>query len=153
MEAEQPSSTKAPAPSNGPKEAIKKLLDTLQGMADKGELQGLVVGFIKMDGGAAIQSTPISPVLMNHLSRLLDRRVAREYDRALAQANGARTSTGAGAVPESSRQSPAAMLPRKVRRQVEKAQKKDHDRNRRRLAKIAPPAAEPIIRKPPTTAN
>ena len=126
------------------KSAVSELLEKYLEMAVKGELQAVVVGFIKTDGGAAIQSTPMSAITMNHLSRLLDRRVAREYDRALAQAAGQRTGTGAGAVPEQPRQ--AAQLPRKVRRQVQEKLRNLEKLAAKRAKKTA--AQAPIIRQP-----
>lgn len=97
--------------------AVSRLLEKYLDMARKGELQSVVVGFIKVDGAAAIQSTPMSAVSMNHLCRLLDRRVSRDYDRALSQAAAQGTGTGAGPVPEQPRQT--GQLPRKVRRDVQ----------------------------------
>ena len=123
--------------------------------AKKGELQSIILGFVRVDGGAAVQSTPMSPVMMNHLSTLLGRRVAREYDRALAQANSAaRPGTGAGAVPENPRQSPAAQLPRKVRRAVQQRQKALQDlaaKKEKKARKAAPPP--PVIRRVPDATN
>lgn len=141
----------APAAANGPKARIDKLLAEMLAMHAAGELQALVIGFVKKDGAAAVQSTPMSGVMMNHLSKLWERRVAREYDRALAQANGSRATTGAGAVPESARQSHVAALPRKVRRQVLAAQKKEREQSQRKLDKLA--AADRLIRKPAPTTN
>lgn len=150
MEAPTENPVDAPAtPATGPRAAIEKVLYEIDAMHQAGTLQALVVGFVKTDGGAAIQSTPMSPVLMNHLSTLLERRVAREYDRALAQANSAaRPGTGAGAVPESSRQSPAAKLPRKIRRQVAHQQSKMHAKNQKKIDKQA--AAQALVRRTPT---
>lgn len=127
-----------------PQSPVAVLLAGLQEMVRKNELQALVIGFVKSDGGAAIQSTPMSAVMLNHLCRLIDRRVSREYDRALAQANGARPTTGAGAVPEVARQ--VAQLPRKVRREVQQ-----RVRNLQKLAaKKGKTASEPIIRRTPS---
>ncbi|HSV90887.1 MAG TPA: hypothetical protein VLH80_07290 [Nitrospiraceae bacterium] len=137
---------KDPVPAVG-QAAVSILLDRFQELAKKGELQALVIGFVKTDGGAAVQSTPMNAIMMNHLCRLIDRRVSREYDRALAQASGARATTGAGAVPENPRQSPAVQLPRNVRRQVEKAQRK---LQKRAAAKQPSFEREPIIRRQPS---
>jgi hypothetical protein len=115
-------------------------------MARKGELQAVVLGFVKVDGGAAVQSTPMSAILMNHLCRLHERRVTREYDRAIAAAAPARQTTGAGAVPDKARQE--AQLPRKARRQLE-----ERARNLQKLAKkkaIKKKAAEELVRRPVT---
>ena len=122
--------------------------------AKNGELQSLILGFVRVDGGAAVQSTTMSPVMINHLSTLLERRVAREYDRALAQANNARIGTGAGAVPETSRQSPAAVLPRKVRRAVQQRQKNLQAlalKKAKKEKQAAPPP--PVIRRVPDATN
>lgn len=145
MEAETPA-TQPGKPATGPQEAIKRLLVEMISMFERGDLQSLVVGFVKTNGGAAIQSTPMSPVMMNHLSTLLERRVAREYDRALAQANSARAGTGAGPVPETSRKTAPAKLPRKVRRQVEKAQRRVLERSKKKAAKAE--AAQTLIASP-----
>lgn len=142
MEVETPA-TPPGKPATGPQEAIKRLLVEMISMLERGDLQSLVVGFVKTDGGAAIQSTPMSPVMMNHLSTLLERRVAREYDRALAQANSARAGTGAGAVPETSRKVPPVKLPRNVRREISKAQNREHVKNRRKIEKAE--AAQALI--------
>jgi hypothetical protein len=123
------------------------MLEEYLAKAKKGELQSIIIGFVRVDGGAAVQSTPMSPVMMNHLSTLLERRVAREYDRALAQANSARGGTGAGAVPEMPRQSPAAQLPRKVRRAVQQRQKNLQQLAEKKAKQQKKP--EPVIRRPP----
>ena len=116
--------TPPPAPGAArPPHPVEVTLTEFLGRARFGEFTAIVIGFIKADGGAAVQSTPMSPVMMNHLSKLLERRVSREYDRALAQ-NVARSGTGAGAVPEAPRTSPAVTLPRKVRRSVKRKQNK-----------------------------
>lgn len=136
---------KAPEASASPSARVGKLLEEMTALHAKGQLQALQVGYVRADGGAVVQSTPMSPVMLNHLSKLLERRVSREYDRALAQASAPAAGTGAGAVPETPRNSVAAKLPRKVRRQVEKAQRKAAKK-----AVPSTPTAEPVIRRPPT---
>lgn len=96
-------------------------------MAQKGEIQSVVLGYVRTDGGAAVQSTPMSTIMMNHLSTLLELRVAREYARAMAQASAPAATTGARGVPEKGRTE--AQLPRKARRAVEQ--------RRRNLQKLA----------------
>lgn len=101
-----------------PKKPVVEFLRRYLEMAEKGELQSVVLGFVKTDGGAAVQSTPISAVMMNHLSMLLQIRVQRAYREAMAQATAPAPSTGARGVPEKARTE--AILPRKVRREVQR---------------------------------
>lgn len=128
------------APKRPAVEFLRRFLD----MAEKGEITGVVLGYIKADGGAAVQSTPMSAVMMNHLSKLLDRRVDREYDRAIAQASAPPASTGARTVPDKSRVE--AHLPRNVRRL--------HEKNLQKLQKKAvkgakkKQAVEQVVRAP-----
>lgn len=143
----QTEDVQTPAPPPSP---VVVMLTEYLDKAKKGELQSIILGFVRLDGGAAVQSTPMSPVMMNHLSTLLSRRVAREYDRALAQANSARTGTGAGAVPETSRQS--AQLPRKVRRAVQQRQK-NLQQLAAKKARKEKPVPPPVIRRVPDTTN
>lgn len=134
---------KSPDPSPG-KQSVSELLAKFQEMATKGELQAVVVGYVKNDGGAAVQSTPMSAITMNHLSMLLQRRVAREYDRALQQAGAPRPGTGAGPVPEQPRQ--AANLPRKVRREAKLRLENLAKLQRKQAKKKA--AVENVVRNP-----
>lgn len=114
-------------PSTAPKVSpTVEFLEKYLAMAKAGELQSVMVGYVQMNGGAAVQTTPMSPVMLNHLSTLLDRRVAREYDRALAKSSDARSPTGA--MRSNSPKQPEPQLPRKVRRQIELAQKKERER-------------------------
>lgn len=113
----------APAPAPAPRpNPIETMLSEFLGRARSGELTSLVICYANTAGGAAVQSSPMSPIMMNHLSKLLERRVTREYDQALTKANTPRPGTGAGAVPEQARV--AAQLPRKVRRAVKRSQDK-----------------------------
>lgn len=123
------------------KAALALMLEGFLEMVEADKIQSLVIGYVGVDGGAAIQSTPMSPVMLNHVSKLLERRVNRQYDQALARANAPRAPSGG--VPEVPRQDPTK-LPRNVRRQVEKAQRKMHQKNRDKLAV----ASEPVIRMP-----
>lgn len=110
--------TKPPQHERKVVEFLKRYLE----MAEKGEIQSVVLGYVKTDGGAAVQSTPISTIMMNHLSTLLEIRVAREYRLAMEQAAGPAASTGARGVPEKPRVE--AQLPRAVRRAMQKSQQK-----------------------------
>lgn len=112
----------APVPKISP---TVEFLEKYLAMAKAGDLQSVMVGYVQMNGGAAVQTTPMSPVMLNHLSTLLERRVAREYDRALAKSSEARSPTGAM---RSNSPKAAPPLPRKVRRQIEIAQKKEMER-------------------------
>lgn len=129
-----------PAPKVSP---TVEFLEKYLAMAKAGELQSVMVGYVQMTGGAAVQTTPMSPVMLNHLSTLLERRVAREYDRALAKSSEARSPTGAMRANSPKQTLP---LPRKMRRQIELAQKKEMER----LAKKAK-ANGAIIRRTATT--
>lgn len=102
-----------------------EFLEKYLAMAKAGDLQSVMVGYVQTNGGAAVQTTPMSPVMLNHLSTLLERRVAREYDRALAKSSEARSPTGAMRT-NSPKEAPP--LPRKMRRQIEIAQKKEMER-------------------------
>lgn len=138
---ETPANPPAQTPSQRSAEFMRKYLE----MAEKGEITSVVVGYIRPNGGAAVQSTPMSAIMLNHLSKLLERRVSREYDRALAQnAEAARSSTGAGAVPEKGRQE--AALPRNVRRALENRQKKLTKRAMKKVARKK--LAETVIAAP-----
>lgn len=135
--------TSSPTPPPSPQRPVVEFLRRYLDMAEKGEVQSVVLGYIKSDGGAAMQSTPMSAIMMNHLSTLLERRVNREYDRAIAQAAGpGRQSTGVGAVPEKPRVE--AVLPRNVRRQIEKRNAKQQ----KATSKVArkKQAAENLVR-------
>lgn len=113
-------------------------------LARKGEIQAVMLGYVQLNGGAAVQSTPMSPIMLNHLSTLLERRVAREYDRALAKSSDAVSPTGPMRA-----NSPKSELPRKVRRQVEIAQRKEAARLAKKAKQQANGAA--LIRRPPTS--
>jgi len=126
-------------------EFLRRYLD----MAEKGEIQSVVLGYIKTDGGANLQSTPISPIMMNHLHKLLERRVDREYDRAIAQAaDSGRQTTGAQAVPEKPHQQ---AVPRKVRREVQQRVKNLQKLAAKKARKKQ--AAEEVIRTPAPAAT
>lgn len=129
-----------PAPKDSP---TVEFLEKYLAMARTGDIQSVMVGYVQKDGGAAIQTTPMSPVMLNHLSTLLERRVAREYDRALAKMSETRSPTGAM---RANSPKPAPLLPRNVRRQIDLAKK----RERQRLAKAAK-ANGAIIRRTTTT--
>jgi hypothetical protein len=112
-----------PAPKVSP---TIEFLEKYLAMAKAGDIQSVMVGYVQKDGGAAVQTTPMSPVMLNHLSTLLERRVAREYDRALAKTSEARSPTGA--MRANSPKTDSLPLPRKMRRQIELARKKEMER-------------------------
>jgi hypothetical protein len=136
--------TNESAPSQ-PKRPVVEFLKRYLEMAEKGEITSVVLGYISSKGGAALQSTPMSPIMLNHLSKLLDRRVNREYDQAMAQASEPRATTGAGAVPAKSRQE--AHLPRNVRRAFENRQKKLVKQATKKAARKK--VAESVLANPP----
>lgn len=105
---------------SSPPDPVMKMLRDFTERAERGELAAIAVGFVTKDGNASVQSTPMAAATMNHVWRLLDRKVSRLYDRALSAAEQPRSPTGA--VPA---QNPvAAQLPRVVRRKVEAIQRK-----------------------------
>lgn len=101
---------------------VSKILREFTEQAERGELAAIAIGFIRKDGGASVQSTPMAAATMNHLWRLFDRKVSRLYDMAVSAAERPRSPTGA--VRAQSPTAPAVQLPRKVRRQVEAKQRK-----------------------------
>lgn len=119
-----------------------EFLEKYLARAKAGEVQAVMIGLVQVDGGASVQTTVMSPVMLNHLSTLLERRVAREYDRALAKSSEARSPT-AGVRSNT----PKPALPRKMVRQIERAQKKESDR----LARKAKQANGAILRRTPTS--
>lgn len=111
-----------PTVSDPQQDPVRAMLDQFVVKAMEGKFASLAIAYVQKDGAAAVQSTPMAAVTMNHLLMLFHRKVARVYDRALAASEQARSPTGA--IRPQSPQSPAAQLPRKVRRQVEAQQKK-----------------------------
>lgn len=103
---------------------IQMLMDRLAD-AKAGNVQSLVIGYTTPDGGASVEATPMSAVMLNHLSTLLQRRVMRSYDRAEQVRP---TGPGVGAVPvtgTTDKMVPAASgLPRNTRRRLAKQIKK-----------------------------
>lgn len=101
---------------------VKMLADRLE-QAKAGKLQSVMIGFVTTEGAAGVESSPMSPIMLNHLSFLLQRRVSGAYDRAAR-------SEGPGAPPVGKVPSTAAgakvipkvdnNLPRKTRRQIAK---------------------------------
>lgn len=74
---------------------VHMLMNALE-RAKAGKLQAVIVGYITTEGAAAVESTPMSPVMLNHVSYLLQRRVSNAYDRAAAAQV---PNSGVGAVP------------------------------------------------------
>jgi hypothetical protein len=105
-----------------PLSAITAMLREFGKQAERGELTALLIGFVRKDGAAAVQSSPMTAITLNHLSMLLQRRVARSYDRALAASEAPRSPTGA--MRTHSPKTPEVQLPRKVRRAVKAKQRK-----------------------------
>jgi hypothetical protein len=116
---------------------VRKMLREFMEKATRDELAGIAIAFIQKDGAAAVQSTGMTAVNMNHLLMLFNRKVSRMYDRALAAAEQPRSPTGA--VTAQSPTSPAAQLPRKIRRQVAAAQKKVLKKSLKRKGLAGPP--------------
>lgn len=134
----------ADKPVEGPKASpTVEFLEKYLARAKAGELQAVMIGLVQADGGASVQTTVMSPVMLNHLSTLLERRVAREYDRALAKSSEPHSPTQG--VRSNSPKAPA--LPRKMVRQIERAQKKESER----LARKAKQSNGAVIRRTPTS--
>lgn len=119
-------------------EPVGDLLRQFLQRAERGELTAVVIGFVTKEGAASVQSSPMTAITMNHIQRLLDRKVDRLYDRALAVADMPRSPTGIG-VRTQAAQSPAVQLPRKVRRQVQAAQKRVLKKSLKRKGLAGPP--------------
>lgn len=105
-------------------QVIQMLMDRLED-AKAGKIEAVIVGYTTPEGGAAVQSTPMGPVMMNHLSMILQRRVMRAYDRS-EQIRQASASPGTGRVPATGKDAkivPAGTapgVPRKARRLMAK---------------------------------
>jgi hypothetical protein len=112
-------------------QVIQMLQDRLE-EAKLGKIESILIGFTTTEGGATVQSTPMGPLMMNHLSMILQRRVWRAYDRA-EQIRQASASPGTGRVPVTGKEAkivPAAAAPgvprnkrRAIARQIKKAAK------------------------------
>lgn len=59
---------------------LRQMLD------DAHTLQGLVVGYVRTDGNAAVRWTPMPAPMLSHLSRIFDLKVDREYMAGMQQA-------------------------------------------------------------------
>lgn len=66
------------------KEPVVRLLH--QVMNDAHTLQGVVVGYVRNDGNAAVRWTPMPAPMLSHLSRIFDLKVDREYMAGMQQA-------------------------------------------------------------------
>lgn len=97
-------------------------LDPILKMALAGELQGVMVGYMRVDGAATVSSSPMSPIMLNHMLKLFERRVNREYDRAVQGEQQAHSPTNP--MRSNSPKPVLEQLPRKERRQVQAAQRR-----------------------------
>jgi hypothetical protein len=137
METAIPGSAEVSAPASR-EDPVLKLLKEFTQMAERGELSAVMVGFVLKGGDSAIRSTPMAASMMNHLSRILDCKVDRMYDRAMAAGEQPRSPTLAMRA-----QAPAeAQLPRKVRRQVQAAQRKMQKKAKKKALSGPPLPAE-----------
>lgn len=114
---------------------VLKMLREFVAQAERGELGSIAVAFVRKDGGASVQSTPMPAATMNHLWRLFDRKVSRLYDRAATAAEQPRSPTG----PVPAQNPVMAQLPRKVRRQVEAKQRKMQKKAAKKSKLSGPP--------------
>lgn len=137
----------APVPAVQQPAATVALLTRYLKMAEKGELQSVLVAYVKSDGTAAVQSSPMPAMTMNHLCRLIDRRVSRDYDRVMLAANKPKSPTGP--VPVNSQSPAMAALPRKTRRAVE-ARQRNLQKLSDKKAKANARAAD-LVRNPKAT--
>jgi len=88
--------------------------------ADAGELQSLMIGFVRKDGNAAVRWTPMAPAMLSHLSRIFDLKIDREYT--------------AGMFPQSPIVRPPSVN-QAVAAAIEKAAAQPKTRSERRVAK------------------
>lgn len=139
---ETPAEPVSDPPTATPQSFCQPILESFLKMAAAGELQSILIAYVRVDGGAAVQSTPMNAVTVNHLCRLIDRRVNQQYDRVTAPAGSNRSPTAG--VPVNSprakeRAEVAARLPRKVRRQLAVTERKAAAKKRPGLRPIDPP--------------
>lgn len=76
------------AQTSAPADQITRLLT--QVAADAGELQGLVIGYVRKDGGAAVRWTPMNTAMLSHLHRIFGLKVDREYMASMTAGPGTR---------------------------------------------------------------
>lgn len=69
---------------NEVEEPVVRLLQHM--LDDAHTLQGLVVGYVRKDGNAAVRWTPMPAPMLSHLSRIFDLKVDREYMAGMQQA-------------------------------------------------------------------
>jgi len=69
--------TEPQQPSAPVNEHVARLLAQIT--ADVDNLSGLVVGFVRKDGNAAVRYTPMATAMLAHLSRIFDLKIDREY--------------------------------------------------------------------------
>lgn len=129
------------APKESPALAI---LRKLTKMAEAGEIVQVVTAYATVNGAATVLSSPMSAISMNHFCRLIDRRVAREYDAALTKAN--QNVSPTQPMRSNSPKSPIAQLPRNVRRRVKAEQQRLQKKAEKKASK--PNGADTIRRTP-----
>lgn len=114
---------------------IRTLLAEFITRAEDGLLANIAIAFTTRTGVADVYSSPMSPVSMNHLLKLFDRRVNQAYDRALRAVDKSKApASPTGSVKTNSPAAQAAaLLPRKVRRQVLAAAKRANKKNGKKV--------------------
>lgn len=127
-------------PKLSPQAQVIKLLEDKLAEVKEGKITGVVLGWTTTDGGAAVMSTGIHAIMLNHLSLLLQRRVDQVYDR-IERAAQQERHPGPGPVSTAGQPKTLASLPRSVRRQVKKAQQKAAAKAPRSQANGGIPAA------------
>jgi hypothetical protein len=122
--------TPTPPPGN---QAVITILERYLTEARAGKISGILVAYTTPQGASEIHTSPMGVVLLNHLARLVDRKINREYDRAAAVAQAARSpgtmparspATGPATEKKDDKKKDAAApsVPRVVRRQLAKAE-------------------------------
>jgi hypothetical protein len=90
-----------------PVNPVVALLEGALERARAGDITNCALAYLTREGGSAVVSTPISPVMLGHLGRLFDQRVDEAYAAARQRQNEGLSPTGA----VRSNPSPAATEP------------------------------------------
>lgn len=117
----------ADIPASPPIDPVVVMLEEYLAKAKAGELRDVLIGFIYKTGKAGMRMTPMAAQEANHLSRILDVRVQREYAAMLFQPQGgprAPVSQGGGSASRNLSPKEAAVVRQAMQRKVVAAVKK-----------------------------
>jgi hypothetical protein len=91
-------------------EPIAKLLAQIT--ADAPQMQGLVIGYVRKDGNAAVRWTPMSTAMLSHLARILEIKIDRQYMDSMmpAPTQGVRPAPGNDSPKAAAKASPARRM-------------------------------------------